>query len=238
MTIALYDLAAANPKLMFSPFSWRTRMVLLHKDLPFEVIPWRFSDRSATKDSGHNAIPVIRDGDRWVGDSWEIALYLDEHYPQKPVMKDAESRAAARLMMGLCGSLVFPAAIRIAVYQAYKILDDACKPYFRESREAMFGRTLEEIHADEDSAKAGLAQALTPFAETLGDFEYIGGDEPAYSDYVLFGLLKWIDIVSEYPAIDLGSPVGMWFTRLQNRYDAYAANVPTVRSLNDEIVGV
>ena len=154
MKIKLFDLAGANPQLLFSPFSWRIRMALLHKGLPFEVVPWRFSDRSATEDSGHNAIPVIKDGDRWVGDSWEIALYLDAAYPEKPIMKGAESRASAQLMMALCGTHLFPAAIRIAMFQAYNILDEASKPYFRESREAMFNRTLEEIHADEATANA------------------------------------------------------------------------------------
>ena len=238
MTIQLYDLAAANPKLLFSPFSWRTRMVLLHKGLPFEVVPWRFSDRTATKDSGHNAIPVIRDGDRWIGDSWEIALYLDERYPERPVMKDAESRASAQLMMALCGAQFFPAAIRVAIYQAYKILSEDCKPYFRESREAMFGRTLEEINADEATAKAGLAQALIPIAEVLSAYEFIGGDTPTYADYVLFGLVKWMDIVSEYEPIDANTAVGIWFARLQNMYGGHAAEVATVRSLCDDILGV
>lgn len=206
-------------------------MVLLHKSLPFDVIPWRFSDRSATKDSGHTAIPVIKDGDRWVGDSWAIARYLDTTYPDKPVMKDAESQASARLMMAFCGFHLFPAAIRIAIFQAYNLLDEESKPYFRESREAMFNQTLEEINADEASAKASLVDALRPISEVLTETEYLGGEGPTYTDFVLFGILKWMDIVSQYRPIDATHPVGEWFARLENMYGRHAAKVPTVRTL-------
>ena len=235
MTIELYDLAAADPRIMFSPFCWRIRMALLHKGLDFTVLPWRFSERGATAASGYDAVPVIRDGERWVGDSWAIALYLDRTYPDAPLMKDAESRAAARLVLGVCGSAVFPAAIRIAVCAAYNILDEASKPYFRETREAMFGCTLEELDVGEEQAKAGLGEALKPFAEVLAASEYLGGDEPTYADYVLFGLLKWADIVSPYAPLDSGGTVAAWFDRLQSRYDGYAARVPTVRSTTASI---
>jgi len=232
MTIDLYDLAGADSRLMFSPFSWRIRMALLHKGLDFRVIPWRFSDRSATVDAGFESVPVIRDGERWVGDSWAIAGYLDRAYPDRPaLMKTEESRATARLVLGVCGSTIFPVAVRIAVYAAYQLLDEASKPYFRESREAMFGRTLEELNLEEHAAKAGLIAALAPFAEVLSACETIGGEEPGYADYVLFGLLKWMDIVSPYQPIDNDGPVGEWFARLGAMFNGYAAGVPTVRTL-------
>lgn len=230
MTIDLYDLAAADPKIMFSPFCWRVRMSLLHKRLDFNVIPWRFSDRSATAASGYTAVPVIRDGERWVGDSWAIALYLDRTYPDAPLMHNEESRAAARLVLGVCGSVVFPAAVRVAVFAAYNILDAASKPYFRETREAMFGCTLEELDVGEISAKAGLNHALSPFTEVLAASDYLGGDTPTYADYVLFGVLKWMDIVSPYAPLDGTSAVAQWFDRVQQLYGGYAANVPTVRA--------
>ena len=232
MSIKLYDLAGRDPRLLFSPFSWRIRMALLHKGLDFEVVPWRFSDRSATEPSGHNAIPVIHDGERWVGDSWDIALYLDEQYPDRPaLMKDAEARAHARLVLALCGSLIFPAAIRVAVYAAYQVLDDRCKPYFRESREAMFGMTLEDLHADEETGKAGLADALKPFEEVLAAGDFIGGEQATYADFLLFGILKWMDIVSQYRPLDETSAVGEWFGRLEGSYGGHAGSVPTVRNI-------
>jgi glutathione S-transferase len=230
MPIQLYDLAAADPRILFSPYAWRIRMALLHKGLEFEVLPWRFSDRSATAASGHITVPVIRDGEQWIGDSWEIAHYLDEQYPERPTLiAGLQGEALARLVSAVCRTQVFPAAAPIVVYQVYTILDPESQIYFRESREKRFGKSLEELHASETTGRAGLAAVLTPFEEVLGACNYLSGDAPAYADYLLFGVLKWMDIVSTYPPLDLHSAVGRWFTRVQGLYGGYAARVPTIR---------
>ena len=41
-----------------------------------------------------NTLPVLRDGQRVVGDSTKIAYYLEKHYPERSLIPtDAESRA-------------------------------------------------------------------------------------------------------------------------------------------------
>lgn len=230
MKIQLYDLAGADPRLLFSPFSWRIRMALLHKGLAFDVLPWRFSAREAIAESGCQSVPVIRDGDTWVGDSWEIACYLDRRYPDRPLLMPPPSgEAHARLVAATCGALVFPAAVRIGVYQAYGLLDAASQPYFRASREEMFKTRLEELHADERLGPARLAGALKPFDEVLASCNYLGGASATYADFLLFGILKWLDIVSAYAPLDRTTPSGRWFTRLEEDYDGYAGRVPRAR---------
>ena len=46
MTIQFYDLAGTDENLRFSPFCWRVRMALAHKGLPYEPIPWRYSEKA------------------------------------------------------------------------------------------------------------------------------------------------------------------------------------------------
>jgi hypothetical protein len=72
MAIVMHDLAGADPALRFSPYCWRTRMALAHKRLAVETIPWRFTDNAALAFSGQGRVPVIRDGDLVVSDSWAI----------------------------------------------------------------------------------------------------------------------------------------------------------------------
>ena len=43
--IRLYDLAGAHDDCRFSSNCWPVRMALLHKGLPFEAIPWRFTEK-------------------------------------------------------------------------------------------------------------------------------------------------------------------------------------------------
>jgi glutathione S-transferase len=83
-TMRLYDLAGAEPDRRFSPYCWRTRLALAHKNQTVETIPWRFTEKKAIAASGQTLVPVLVDGDQWVSDSWTIANYLEDKYPDSP----------------------------------------------------------------------------------------------------------------------------------------------------------
>ena len=74
MGLQLYDLAGAEPERRFSPYCWRVKMALAHKGLPFDTIPWRFTDKDAIAFSGQGRVPVLIDGDQIVFDSAEWGL--------------------------------------------------------------------------------------------------------------------------------------------------------------------
>jgi glutathione S-transferase len=84
MTLGLFDLAGAEPERRFSPYCWRIRMALAHKNLPVETIPWRFTDKAEIAASGQASVPVLADGNHWVADSWTIANYLEDKFPDSP----------------------------------------------------------------------------------------------------------------------------------------------------------
>ena len=44
---------------------------------------------TARRLAGQSTLPILRDADRIVGDSTRIALYLDEHYPEHPLLPSA-----------------------------------------------------------------------------------------------------------------------------------------------------
>ena len=48
MSRLLYDLAAADESIRFSPHCWRTKLALAHKNLEYETIPWHFTDKAST----------------------------------------------------------------------------------------------------------------------------------------------------------------------------------------------
>jgi hypothetical protein len=73
VAIEMHDLAGADPALRFSPYCWRTRLALAHKGMAVQTIAWRFTEKDALAFSGQGRVPVIRDGDRVVYDSWAIA---------------------------------------------------------------------------------------------------------------------------------------------------------------------
>ena len=94
----MHDLAGADPALRFSPYCWRIRFALAHKGLPVETMPWRFTDKAAIAFSGQERVPVIRDDDTVVSDSWAIAEYLDDRYPTPACSAARPARAHARFV--------------------------------------------------------------------------------------------------------------------------------------------
>jgi glutathione S-transferase len=78
--IALWELGGKEDR-RYSLFSWRARMALRHKGLAFETLAVGLADKEAIAFSGGKTVPVIRDGDTVVRDSWKIAEYLERRYP-------------------------------------------------------------------------------------------------------------------------------------------------------------
>ena len=229
MTIQMYDLAGADPALRFSPYCWRTRMALAHKGLAVETIPWRFLDRDKLAPSGQARVPVIVDKGKWVNDSWTIALYLDQTYPERPLMQSDAERAAARLINHWADTRLQALIPPLAVLSIYNHIDAKDKSYFRESREKRFGMTLEAFTADRKGARERLIAGLAPLEMTLGEFTYFGVSTPNYVDYTLFGSLMFAYTMSPEPPLDAASPVGRWFERMLDLHGGMGRKAKTVR---------
>jgi glutathione S-transferase len=227
----LFDLAARDDKIRFSPFCWRTKMALRHKGLAFETIPWRFTEKDRVRQTGQGRVPVLIDGERWVHDSWQIALYLDRTYPDRPaLMKTNGERAAARFMNFWC-DLTFHLALRGLLFlDVIAMAADKDKSYFRESREKALGMTLEEACGDREEAIRALTKTLAPIEATLGENDFFGGAHPNYSDYVLFGSLQWAHVVSGTIFVAPDSATAKWFERILGLNDGFARAAPTARA--------
>ena len=229
MAITLYDLAAADPDVRFSPFCWRTKMALKHKHLEFRTEPWRFTETATLAPSGQGRVPAIVDHGIWVSDSWRIALHLDSKYSaHPPLMRDDTARAHARLIMcwadGLHGLVA-----RLAVKDIFDIVAAQDRDYFRQSREQRFGMSLEVVTRDRDGALKALAAALYPAEQTLAAHHFLGGGAPDYADYAVFGTLMWPYTVCKEPVLEATSRVGQWFERMLDLHDGYARSARTAR---------
>src|SRR5260370_386622 len=73
--------------------------------------------------------------------------------------------------------------------------------YFRETREARFGKPLEEVVAGRDKAVEGFRRALDPMRLTLKTQAFLGGDTPNYADYIVFGPFQWARVVSPFKLV-------------------------------------
>jgi glutathione S-transferase len=222
MAIVLYDLAAAEADRRFSPFCWRTRLALAHKGLAAETVPWRFTEGDKIAFSGQGKVPVIVDGDKTVFDSWTIADYLDAAYPERKLLASTSERALAKFVGNWTDTVLHPGIARLIMLDLFAHLEPEDQPYFRSSREARFGMTLEAFCADREAKLAAFRQSLTPLRATLQAQPYLGGEAPDYADYIVFGGFQWARCVSPLQLLSPDDPIGAWRQRLLEAFDGLA----------------
>lgn len=229
MTITLYELAGADPALVFSPYCWRIRLALAHKGLDIKKIPWCFTQSEAIGFSGQGKVPVIVDGERVVHDSWAIAEYLDATYPERPSLLGGPAGAAhARFINGWTDGVVNPGIGRLVVRDILDVLDPAHQPYFRSSRERAFGMTLEQVVEDRDMRVVDWRRQLGPVRTVLRAQPWLGGAAPDYADYILAGTLMWPHCTSHFALLEADDTVAEWFGRVRNLFDGLAARAVRV----------
>ena len=221
--ITLYDLAAAEEDRRFSPYCWRTKMALKHKGLDFETVPWRFTDKDVIAFAKSTTVPVIKDQDTVVADSWNIAVYLDEAYPQRPgLFASVESRALAEFF----GHWVIRgpqlAVFKVILPDIYERIHEKDKAYFRASREKRFGMPLEEWAGERNAALAAFRGALEPARPGLVQHPFVSGHGPGYADYTLFGLFQWARCMSPVRLLEPDDPVYAWRERMLDLFGGFA----------------
>jgi glutathione S-transferase len=223
MTRILYDLAGADPALRFSPFCWRTRMAMAHKGLEVETTPWRFTETAAIAFSGQGLVPVLADGERVVSDSWAIAEYLEDSYPDAPSLFGGPSgRALARFVNSWTDSMLHPWIARMVVRDILDCLRPEDAGYFRASREKRFGMTLETLVATREANLPAFRKDLQPLRITLRAQPFLSGAAPAYADYIVFGAFQWARCVSSFRLLETDDPVHAWRGRMLGLFDGLA----------------
>ena len=98
--------------------------------------------------------------------------------------------------------------------------------YFRQSREARFGKPLEEIMSGRDKAVEGFRKSLDPLRLTLKTQPFLGGAAPNYADYIVFGPFQWARVVSPFKLLAEDDPVYAWRERLLDAFDGMARKSP------------
>lgn len=227
MTRVLYDLAGADPALRFSPYCWRAKLALAHKGLEVETMPWRFTDTEAIAFSGQGRVPVLVDGERTVSDSWAIAVYLEETYPERPsLFGGSAARAVTRFVNTWADTTLNGGMVRLIVSDIATILDEKDRAYFRQSREKRFGMPLEEVTAGREARLMAFRETLLPLRHALSAQPYLNGETPAYADYIVFGSFQWARCSSAFELLAADDVVAAWRERMLDRFDGLARRAP------------
>jgi glutathione S-transferase len=219
MALTLYDLAGADPDRRFSPYCWRIRLALAHKELPTETIPWRFTDKEMIAFSGQGRVPVLVDAGKSLAGSWTIANYLEQKYPDHSLFDGHAGTALTRFVESWTDTMLLPGLVPLILVDVFAHLHDKDRAYFRTSPEQRLGMTLEAVCADRDKRLTGFRQSLEPLRTTLRMQSFLGGNGPNYADYIVFGAFMWARSTSPFKLLEQDDPVAVWRTRLLDRFE-------------------
>ena len=153
--IKLYDFKS-------SPNCQRVKVVLAEKKLPYEIVPidlTKKEQKSADylKMNPYGKVPVLSDDSTVLYESLIINEYLEEKYPNPPLMpKDPAKKAKGRILVDY-GMAHFDSAYQKLRMELMKDAKERSQPII-------------------DGAKGDLKKLLQRFEEELGDQQYLLGD--------------------------------------------------------------
>lgn len=214
MARILYELTGADQSRPFSPHCWKAVLSLAHKGLDFDRSPVPFTSVPQVEDSVSKIVPILRDGDRIVADSFDIALYLDEAYPDRPSLFGGESGAAlARFIEAWTTTQIHTVLGGHLLLDIHAMLAPQDQDYFRVSRENRFGRPLEEVVKSSAENVKSFSARLEPLRLMLKRQPFIGGEGPLFADYIVFGAFQWARVCTDEQLLEPADPVADWFER-------------------------
>ncbi len=221
----LYELEGAQGQ-RFSPYVWRTKMLLAHLGIDYQSQGVGFTDIAQAAGGGFKTVPILCEAEVCVSDSWAIAETIIDK-TDGALFGGPAGRSFARFLhdwssLGMLGPILRLNAVTIWQDQAPKDQD-----YFRTSREKRFGKTLEELCPDPLADLKSLSRVMRPLDSALGGQPFFGGQAPVYADYLLFGNVQFArctgphDILSQNPSLEA------WFERCLNLHGQLGRSEPS-----------
>lgn len=219
--IQLWELAGREDR-RYSLFSWRTRMALAHKGLAFESTPVCMSDKAAIAFSGGKTVPVIKDGETVVRDSWKIAEHLEARYPERPLFGGDIGRGVTHAFNVWADRGLLPLFFPLFAPEIHERVDPADDKYFRGMAEGAAKKTLEELRAGRDDLYNRALRGLEPMQVLTKRQPFIAGEQPAYADYILFSFFQWGRTMTTVELLRPEDPLFAWRERVAGLFDGLA----------------
>jgi glutathione S-transferase len=216
--ITLYDLQIASGATI-SPFVWATKYAVAHKGFEMDIVPGGFTGIMERTGGKTERLPAIVDDGQWILDSWLIAEYLDEKYPDRPTLiGDPSVKVCGQFIEGWLWATAVGPWMRCYV-KSYRDRSLECDhEYVTSSREVMLGGKLEELVIGREDRLPGISAALEPLRGTLREHPWFGGESPNYVDYRLLASFLWLASVADTPPLVEDDPLRDWIERGMDLY--------------------
>jgi glutathione S-transferase len=229
MTRLLYEaMGVTESRFSVRPFPWRILMACAHKELDVTRVPVKLSDKDSLAFSGQTGIPVFVDDEAVIPDSWRIACYLEETYPERPsLFGSVVGRSHARFIHDWAECVLhYGGLVPLILRDALDTLHPDDHAYFRRTREATYGMTLETVQMNRETHLPHFRAMLEPVRESLRRQPFLSGDAPAYADYIIFSDFQWARCQSSLQLFDSTDPIYAWRETMFDLFDGLSRTEP------------
>ena len=201
-------------------------MALAHKGLAFDTVAVRVSDKAAIGFSGQDKVPILKDGEHVVSDSWKIAEYLEQTYPDRPALFGGEiGHGLSRFINTLTDRQLIGKLVPALMLDVLGIVDAEDAAHLRKL-ERFFKKSMEEMAAQREASVADFRRALDPVRVTFRAQPFLCGTRPAYADYILFSVFQWARIVSTTELLEPEDALVAWRERMLDLFGGLARKEP------------
>lgn len=217
-----------------SPFVRKVAACLYYKQLPFEHVPVNpINPKKTIGFTGGAQVPVLSIGDEWKTDSTPIAIWLDEQFPDRPLLpQNPDQRAAILNIDDWLNTVFLPSYFRAAVdgkkdlaakFRGWRLaaIVSAHTPmpeHIRHRWPDLLGyapfivKMVESLDREESLKDMNMRIGMEMIAH-LGDGPYLGGSQtPTLVDLSLFPQLVFpfmAGLIDHIPT-DAAPPLKKW----------------------------
>ena len=115
-----------------------------------------------------------------------------------------------------------PAVLRVIVADLVVHLHEKDRIYYRETRERRLGARILDLARDRVGNLERLRTALQILRLTLAVNPYLGGREPNFADYIVFGAFQSARVCSDISLVEPDDLLCEWRHRMLDAYDGLA----------------
>ena len=216
--ITLYELAGKND-LRFSPPCWNVKLCLLYKNIDFETVAVGFSEKNKILFSNQQLVPVLKNQDGHISDSWNIINWLDENYENPKLFVNEASKNFSHFLYLWTSRQILPILFKIIAHEIPNILEgDDLNHYIITREERIKGPITKFVPVIADAIKK-FRSLINPMRSLIKKNGFISGSNPGIEDFIFFGNFKWVYTCSSCNLLDKEDEVFQWYKKINQIFN-------------------
>lgn len=215
MSLTIYQLE-------YSPFCIPITQALIACGAPFETVEvpnWDRTEVLRVTGGAYYQVPVLVHDGRAIfessAESEDVARYIDRTFAGGKLFPERLEGLQAIMNEFLSDDVEFHTFRLLDPHTLDRTTDPIARGLFLRHKERKFGRgCVEQWRRDAAAIRAQLDKLLERFEVTLRHSPFLFGDQPVYSDFLLFGVLGNLTYRDANPLNANQSAIAAWRDRL------------------------